>query len=118
MFSLADLTGANFDGAQLKNCDLTLGNLTKVSAPNSTWELCGFERGNLTEAMFEGARMTYCDLQNSNVSMASFANAGFKACVLVGLTEEKTVWDGATFELSQKVDLPRKKAEDWMSPNK
>jgi hypothetical protein len=50
--------------------------------------------------------------------MASFANAGFKACVLVGLTEEKTVWDGATFELSQKVDLPRKKAEDWMSPNK
>lgn len=66
--------------------------------------------------MFDGSRMTFCDLQQSDVSQASFANVAFKGCVLLGLAEDKTVWDSATFENSQKVDLPRKKAEDWMPP--
>ena len=113
---MADLTGANFSGAQFDQVDCAGAQLKHVNAADSQYKHTVFKDADITQAIFTKSRFRFCDLSKAKLDGSDFSKTQFKACHLYGLSELKTLWLGATLVDSLKEDALRTKADLWQMP--
>jgi uncharacterized protein YjbI with pentapeptide repeats len=116
MFSLANMTGVNLEGARFELCDFQMAKLGKAKAAQTSWQDCNLERLDAPNTDFAGAQFKCCELSKANVQASDFSHATFTASILFGLIENETCWEDTVFDNSPKLDLPRAKAEQWSAP--
>jgi len=116
VFSMADLSGANFSGAKLDQVDCTGAKLQHVNAADCQYKHTVFKEANITQAIFAKSRFRFCDLSMAQLDDSDFSETQFNACHLYGLSEQKTLWLGATLVNSPKEDALRTHADLWQMP--